>query len=706
MIRVNSEEVLEQTKAYAKFLDKGASAPLFFQTFAGKTLTRIHEESGVEYPLYIKIPKPMKSLLKGDMEPIEVLKIDEPIMLDGVPIWFGDSSSGAYFRLGYLNGDSRYPCNLQLNDKDIHMLLAGATGHGKSVTLNAGIYMLCLEYGPWSLNLTMCDPKLVEFRKYTIDSLMPHISSIGATKDVDYILSVLEEKNQEMMDTMKVLAKVSTSNIASFRKKTGLCLPQNLIIIDEVKTLFVDSGKKLNRLLELIGSYTMLGRSAGYHLIMASQEFDSSMPANAMNQIGVRAALGCVPSVSEKIIGNKGAAANFGTKGRLIINTNINEGGMENNKTYYVPFLTDDDFGSYRAKLSAQADKAGYRRQLSFFDEDILYNQEEFKEVCNNYSSPNQILLGEPSFVMRDKGGVNFVKLLFDSKDVENVFVLGPNKLELIRLVRTILINMEVCGEGSVSSKILVGDQDLYDSVGFNESLHTQTRLKMYTDRSMLDMMYIVTLRRFLVFVDGLVRSNAFTTEESDAEFASIIQPNKRQDTKINRARFYYALQNIRNKDFERMLWSDFNKVGGELEQRDALTGLFSLIDHLNVNVDTITRGELPPQFVWVLGINKVIGLGRDVKDSYQEDFKKFMFDVNESNTRIIVASTSTEDLGKFKSAFKYFVMGAVPPSYVTRLGLSDDYPTNLGGNMCVLMEPTGERKVSKFKKLILPEEE
>lgn len=707
MLVLDIKDLAKQTDAYAGSLKKGASAPLMFNDYIKKTLISVNKKINIEYPRTIKIPKSINKLVKGDTEPLDIITINEPFEYNGYPIWFGDSSKGVYVRFGYLNGDSRYPCDQRLDDKDIHMLLAGATGHGKSVTLNAGIYGVAMEYAPWEVNLTMCDAKIVEFRKYVGDELLPHVSSIGATGDADYIISVLTEKRDEMMLINKAFSAIGASNIENYRKKTGLAIPQNLIIIDEFQTMFANAGKQTKDLEKVFADFSKLGRSSGYHLVLSSQQFGSEIPEATLNQILVRAALGAQENVSEKILGNKAAANNLGTKGKLIINTNPASHDIKQNKNYRVPLLTDDDFIVHRENLSKLADKVGFRRQMSYFDEDSLMNEEEMTELCRKYANPNRILLGEPSFVMREEDKVNYVKMLFSGRDIENVFVYAQNRKELTRLCKTVCCNMEAISS-SCRNLMLVADEELKQEVGFNDTIFVSKEAKTYDSLGMLSMMYSTYLKKLALYVDNLAGEACKTNEDIDKIFYTIIDKGSALDTVRNRSRFLYGMSSLQQKDFERLLWSEYGKIDrSDRNVNDTLKSMLNFFHSMNADSKHIYKLDLVPTFIWILGINKMIGLGRDSKSSMMEDFKKILFDANETNTRFMVVSSSTEEMGALKSAFKYFLLGRVQENQVSRIGLADFYPNQIADKMCVLCCPTDDKySTCKFKQMLLEGED
>ena len=320
MIKVMEEDLQENHINYLQAYITSSSATFLEDGFIRKSFPKLEKMYNRVYPYDVKIPKSIVKLREGDFTPAKIIRITEPIKGSFSNIWFGDASDGVFLRCGYRDGDSRYICNQKLDDSDIHMVLGGSTGQGKSVTLNSIIYGMCLEYAPWEITLTLCDAKIVEFKSYALQTPMPHIKNIAATGDADYLISVLQNLDKEMMILNSAFTKAGVKNIKDFRKQTGLCLPQNIIVMDEFQTMFKFAGKKASLIEKILDDFARLGRNTGYHLLLASQEIGSEITPQTLGNIKVRAAVGCAAAVSEKILGNDAAKNNFGKKGRLLFN--------------------------------------------------------------------------------------------------------------------------------------------------------------------------------------------------------------------------------------------------------------------------------------------------------------------------------------------------------------------------------------------------
>ena len=158
-----------------------------------------------------------------------------------------------------------------------HMLVAGATGQGKSVCLNSIINGLLMTKTPEQLKLIMVDPKSVEFTPY---ASIPHLLVPVITDNRKVVFS-LHWAVAEMEKRLKLFSKCRVRNIYDFnhRKKnvaqdnlSGEEIPETVpyivIIIDEVADLMATSAKDVT---PDIGRLAAKARAAGIHLILATQ---------------------------------------------------------------------------------------------------------------------------------------------------------------------------------------------------------------------------------------------------------------------------------------------------------------------------------------------------------------------------------------------------------------------------------------------------
>lgn len=146
-----------------------------------------------------------------------------------------------------------------------HMLIAGTTGSGKSVLVNAFITSLLFRTTPQEVKLILIDPKRVELTGY---NGIPHLLA-PVIVDADKALSALHYAVKEMEIRYKQLAEVGVKNIDGFNELAGIqTMPYIVIFIDELATLMafapVDAEDTICRIAQM-------SRAVGIHLVLATQ---------------------------------------------------------------------------------------------------------------------------------------------------------------------------------------------------------------------------------------------------------------------------------------------------------------------------------------------------------------------------------------------------------------------------------------------------
>ena len=159
-------------------------------------------------------------------------------------------------------------------DKMPHLLIAGATGTGKSVALNAMICSLLFKAGPDEVKLIMIDPKRIELSSY--DGI-PHLITPVVT-DVKKATNALFWAVHEMENRYKLLSEKKVKNIKQYNQKTAKektkeengpeKLPYIVIIIDELADLMMVASRDVEVALTRLAQ---MARAAGIHLILATQ---------------------------------------------------------------------------------------------------------------------------------------------------------------------------------------------------------------------------------------------------------------------------------------------------------------------------------------------------------------------------------------------------------------------------------------------------
>jgi S-DNA-T family DNA segregation ATPase FtsK/SpoIIIE len=168
-----------------------------------------------------------------------------------------------------------------------HMLVAGTTGSGKSVAVNAMILSMLYKATPDDVRMIMIDPKMLELSVY---EGIPHLLAPVVT-DMKLAANALAWCVAEMEDRYRVMSDLRVRNLAGFNQKVREAraagrplmnpfpahpevpelldtLPMIVVVIDELADLMMVAGKKIE---ELIARLAQKARAAGIHLILATQ---------------------------------------------------------------------------------------------------------------------------------------------------------------------------------------------------------------------------------------------------------------------------------------------------------------------------------------------------------------------------------------------------------------------------------------------------
>jgi S-DNA-T family DNA segregation ATPase FtsK/SpoIIIE len=146
-----------------------------------------------------------------------------------------------------------------------HVLVAGTTGSGKSVLINAFISSLLFRASPQEVRLIMIDPKRVEFTGY---NGIPHLLT-PVIVESDKILSALKWAMGEMDKRYRIFAERGVRNIDSYNELSGFqALPYIVIFIDELADLMMFAPVEVE---DAIARLAQMARATGIHLVIATQ---------------------------------------------------------------------------------------------------------------------------------------------------------------------------------------------------------------------------------------------------------------------------------------------------------------------------------------------------------------------------------------------------------------------------------------------------
>ncbi len=170
-------------------------------------------------------------------------------------------------RLGLGKNVSGHPVVANLTSMP-HLLIAGTTGSGKSVCVNAIITSLLLQSTPDQLRFLMVDPKRVELTYY---NGIPHLLA-PVIVDLERVVPSLQWISREMDSRYQRFSKEGTRNIEDYNRRMldvqGKQLPYLVVVIDELADLMIMAPDETER---VITRLAQLARATGIHLVIATQ---------------------------------------------------------------------------------------------------------------------------------------------------------------------------------------------------------------------------------------------------------------------------------------------------------------------------------------------------------------------------------------------------------------------------------------------------
>jgi len=214
-------------------------------------------------PLRIEAPVPGRDVVGVEVPNVQISMVSLRGVMESEE--FGASRGALTFGLGRDVSGQAVVADLS---RMPHMLIAGATGSGKSVCVNAIITAFLLSHTPDTLRFLMVDPKRVEL---TVYNGIPHLIA-PVVVDVERAVPVLQWATREMERRYKLLAKASARNIDAYNDKLAArgepVLPYIVILIDELADLMLSAPEDVER---HICRIAQMARAVGIHLVIATQ---------------------------------------------------------------------------------------------------------------------------------------------------------------------------------------------------------------------------------------------------------------------------------------------------------------------------------------------------------------------------------------------------------------------------------------------------
>ncbi|WP_314328441.1 DNA translocase FtsK [Oribacterium sinus] len=291
-----------------------------------------------------------------------------------------------------------------------HLLVAGATGAGKSVSINTLIMSILYRYSPEEVRMIMVDPKVVELQVY---NGIPHLL-IPVVTDPKKAAAALNWAVAEMTSRYKKFAAYGVRDLSGYnekirglseeeREKEGLSiLPQILIIIDELADLMMVSASEVE---DAIVRLTQLARACGMHLIIATQRpsvnvITGLIKANVPSRIAFSVSSGVD---SRTIIDMNGAEKLLGKGDMLFFPQNLPKPIRVQGA-----FVSDEEVAKVTEFIKSQGE-AEYNHSIS-----KSLEKEATEEVGGSQSDRDELFAEAGSLVIEtDKASIGFLQRKF-----------------------------------------------------------------------------------------------------------------------------------------------------------------------------------------------------------------------------------------------------------------------------------------------------
>ncbi|WP_164503973.1 DNA translocase FtsK [Helicobacter pylori] len=252
-----------------------------------------------------------------------------------------------------------------------HLLIAGTTGSGKSVGVNAMILSLLYKNPPDQLKLVMIDPKMVEFSIYAD---IPHLLTPIIT-DPKKAIGALQSVAKEMERRYSLMSDYKVKTIDSYNEQApnnGVeAFPYLIVVIDELADLMMTGGKEAEF---PIARIAQMGRASGLHLIVATQRpsvdvvtglIKTNLPSRVSFRVGTK--------IDSKVILDTDGAQSLLGRGDML----FTPPGANGLVRLHAPFATEDEIKKIVDFIKAQKEVE--------YDKDFLLEESRMPLDTPNY---------------------------------------------------------------------------------------------------------------------------------------------------------------------------------------------------------------------------------------------------------------------------------------------------------------------------------
>jgi S-DNA-T family DNA segregation ATPase FtsK/SpoIIIE len=231
-----------------------------------------------------------------------------------------------------------------------HMLVAGATGSGKSVCLNTLLMSLLYANGPDDLKLLLVDPKRVELPVY---NGVPHLV-VPVITDVEKTVNALKWALREMDRRFDLLSKFGARDLATYNARAEEKIPYLVIVVDELADLMMTAMADVEG---AIVRLAQMSRAVGIHLVLATQRPSVDVITGLIKaNIPARIAFAVASATDSRTILDQMGAEKLLGRGDMLFST----AELATPKRLQGAFISDDEIRRVVEFLTSKYDPADY----------------------------------------------------------------------------------------------------------------------------------------------------------------------------------------------------------------------------------------------------------------------------------------------------------------------------------------------------------
>lgn len=325
-----------------------------------------------------------------------------------------------------------------------HMLIAGATGSGKSVCINSLIISLLYKYSPEQVKLLMVDPKVVELSVY---NGIPHLL-IPVVTDPKKAAGALNWAVNEMNKRYNLFSQMKVKNIESYNKlfdkgEIQEKLPYIVVIVDELADLMMACPNDVE---DYICRLAQMARAAGMHLIIATQ----------------RPSVDVITGVIKANIPSRVSfAVSSGTDSRTILDQVGAEKLLGRGDMLYYPIGENKPVRVQGAFISEE-EVENVVEFIKQSDEDMDYSEDILNHI-NNEVATESVITNEGDELLEEA-----IKIVVEYQQASTSFIQRKLRVGFNRASR-IMDELEERGvisekDGSKPRQVLIEKEDIYDN--------------------------------------------------------------------------------------------------------------------------------------------------------------------------------------------------------------------------------------------------